>query len=307
MTSESVVGIVGCGNMGEAIAAGLVASGRDPGEVIASHPRTLRRAQLEGTHRIRTTASNTEAVREASLVLLAVKPQMLGAVLPEIAAAASGKLVVSLCAGTPLATLESALPGSRLVRAMPNQPASVRAGLTALFAAPSATRADCERTAALFESVGAAVWLPREDLFHAVTALSASGPAFVYAFAEALADGGVAAGLPRALALQLTAHTLAGAGRTLVVSSEHPAALKDKVASPGGTTIHGLAALERSAVRGGVIDAVTAAAARSRELAGEPARPARAARKKGPLRAARRSLRSTRSSPTKKSRKKARR
>ena len=122
----SVVAIVGCGNMGEAIAAGLVASGRDPREIVASHPRTLRRAQLEGTHRIRTTASNGDAVREADVVLIAVKPQILGAVLPEIAAAATRKLVVSLCAGTPLATFEAALPESRLVRAMPNQPASVR-------------------------------------------------------------------------------------------------------------------------------------------------------------------------------------
>lgn len=264
----STVGIVGCGNMGEAIAAGLVASGRNPREVIASHPRTIRRAQLEGTHRIRTTASNAEAVREADVVLIAVKPQVLAVVLPEIAEAASGKLVISLCAGTPLATFQTALPDARLVRAMPNQPASVRAGVTGLFAAGSATDGDRERAAALFESVGAVVWLPREDLFHAVTALSASGPAFVYAFAEALADGGVAAGLPRALALQLAAHTVAGAGRTLVASGEHPAALKDKVASPGGTTIHGLAALERAAVRGGAIDAVRAAANRSRELAG---------------------------------------
>lgn len=282
MTAGPIVGIVGCGNMGEAIAAGLVASGRDPREIIASHPRTLRRAELEGMHRIRTTVSNVDAVKEASVVLLAVKPQLLGVVLPEIAAAAAGKLVVSLCAGTPLATFEAALPGSRLIRAMPNQPASVRAGVTALFPAASATDADRERAATLFESVGAIVWLPREDLFHAVTALSASGPAFVYAFAEALADGGVAAGLPRPLALQLAGHTLAGAGRTLVVSSEHPAALKDKVASPGGTTIHGLAALERAAVRGGVIDAVRAAAARSRELAGQ--KPAAARRKKSPPR-----------------------
>lgn len=267
----STVAIVGCGNMGEAIAAGLVASGRNPRDVIASHPRTLRRAQLEGTHRIRTTGSNADAVREADLVLVAVKPQMLSLVLPEIAVAANGKLVVSLCAGTPLATFETALPDSRLIRAMPNQPASVRAGVTALLAAASATDGDRERTAALFESVGAVVWLPREELFHAVTALSASGPAFVYAFAEALADGGVASGLTRALAVQLAAHTIAGAGRTLVVTSEHPAALKDKVASPGGTTIHGLVALERAAVRGGVIDAVRAAADRSRELAGQPA------------------------------------
>lgn len=270
MNTPLVVGIVGCGNMGEAIAAGLVASGRDPRDILASHPRTLRRAQLEGTHRIRTTASNVDAVRETDVVLIAVKPQMLRTVLPEIAESTKGKLVVSLCAGTSMATFETALPEARIVRAMPNQPASVRAGLTTLFAGSSATDGDRERAATLFESVGAAVWLPREDLFHAATALAASGPAFVYAFAEALADGGVAAGLTRQLALQLAGHTIAGAGRTLVVTQEHPASLKDKVASPAGTTIYGLAALERAGVRGGVIDAVRAAATRSRELAGQP-------------------------------------
>lgn len=254
--------------MGEAIVAGLIASGRDPRSLLVSHPRTLRRAQLEGQHRIRVTASNVDVVRESNVLIVAVKPQVLPHVLPEIAPASAGKVVVSVCAGTPLSTFETALPDARLVRAMPNQPAAVRAGVTALFAAPSATDTDRENVAGVFEAVGAVVWLPREDLFHAVTALSASGPAFVYAFAEALADGGVAAGLPRNLALQLAAHTISGAGRTLVASGEHPAALKDKVASPGGTTIHGLAALERAAVRGGTIDAVRAAAARSRELAG---------------------------------------
>ena len=266
--ASAIVGIVGGGNMGEAIAAGLVGSGRDPRTILVSHPRTLRRAQLEGQYRLRVTASNVDVVREAGVVIVAVKPQVLPQVLPEIAPASANKLIVSVCAGTPLSTFEAALPDARLVRAMPNQPASVRAGVTALFAAASATDSDREAVVAAFEAVGAVVWLPREDLFHAVTALSASGPAFVYTFAEALADGGVAAGLPRALALQLAAHTIAGAGRTLAVTGEHPAALKDKVASPAGTTIHGLAALERAAVRGGTIAAVRAAADRSRELAG---------------------------------------
>ena len=269
MNVVGAVGIVGCGNMGEALVAGLIAAGRDPRSIVASHPRTIRRAQLESTHRIRVTPSNTEAVLAADVVLVAVKPQLLATVLPEIAAAARNKLVVSVCAGTPLATFERALPDSRFVRAMPNQPAAVRAGITGLVASASATDSDRDSVAKVFEAVGAVVWLPREDLFHAVTALSASGPAFVYAFAEALADGGVAAGLPRPLALQLAAHTLTGAWRTLVASGEHPAALKDKVASPGGTTIHGLAALEKGALRGATIDAVRAAAARSRELAGE--------------------------------------
>lgn len=282
--SSGTVGIVGCGNMGEAIVGGLIASGRDPQSIVASHPRATRRAELEALHHIRTTARNAGAVDAAGptgVVLLGVKPQMLPSVMPEIAAAANGVLVVSLAAGTTQATIAAVMPGARIVRAMPNQPAAVRAGITGLWAGPDVGDADRAAVTAIFEAVGSVVWVPREELFHALTALSACGPGFLYAIAEALADGGVAAGLPRALALSLAAHTMAGAGRTLVETGEHPAALKDKVASPGGTTIHGLAAMESAGVRGGVIAAVRAAARRSVEMG------ARKAKKKPAKRATR--------------------
>lgn len=278
-----MISIVGCGNMGEAIAAGLIASGRAPGEIIASHPRAERRAELEKKLRIVTTADNAHAVAESDLALIAVKPQLLASVLPGLAAAAKDKVVVSLAAGTPAAVLEAALPGARVVRAMPNTPAQVRAGVTGLWAGPGVSAEDRARVTAVFQAVGAAVWVPREEQFHALTAVSACGPAFLFVIAEALADGGVAAGLPRATASLLAAHTVAGAGRMLVEAGEHPGALKDKVASPGGTTIHGLAALEKAGVRGGVIAAVRAAADRSTQMAGGPVRrraPARVRKKR---------------------------
>ncbi len=268
----TTLAIIGCGNMGEAIAAGLVASGHPRDTIIASHPRAERRFGLEKRLGIKTTASNDEAARAADVVLLAVKPQVLPSVLPELAAATRGKLVVSLAAGTPAAMISAALPEARVIRAMPNQPAAVRAGLTGLWATPGVGEADRALVTKIFEAVGGVEWVPKEDLFHAITAVSACGPGFLYAIAEALADGGVAAGLPRATALRLAAHTMAGAGRTLVETGEHPAALKDKVASPAGTTIHGLAAMEKAGVRGGVIAAVRAAADRSRKMGGEPGR-----------------------------------
>ena len=268
--------IVGCGNLGEAIARGLIAAGTKPASILASHPRAERRRELEKSLGIRTTGDNAEAVSGAALALIAVKPQMLDAVLPGIAAAARGRLLVSLAAGTPLAALAKHLPGARIVRAMPNTPAAVRAGATGLYAGTDCSDADRAAVTRVFDSVGASFWVAREDLFHALTGLSACGPAFVFAIAEALADGGVAAGLPRGTARELAAHTIAGAGRMLVAGT-HPGVLKDQVASPGGTTIHGLAALEQAGVRGGVIAAVIAAAERSREMAsGKPA-PSRAA------------------------------
>ncbi len=265
------VAIVGAGNLGAATANGLVAAGHDPRSIVVSHPKAARRDAL-GSRGFSTTASNADAVGQGEIAVLAVKPQVLPAVLPEIASAARGKLVVSIAAGTPLAAIAAAIPSSRVVRAMPNQPAAVRAGITALWAPASIAETDRRAVADLFDAVGATVWLPREELFHAVTALAASGPGFLFAIAEALADGGVAAGLPRGTALLLAAHAIAGSGRMLVESGEHPGVLKDRVASPGGTTIHGLAAMEKAGVRGGLIAAVRAAARRSVELAGGRAR-----------------------------------
>lgn len=279
--NDPIVGVLGCGNMGEAIVRGMIASGWDPRRIVASHPRPERRDALARAHGIRTTDSNPEVLRLAAVTLLAVKPQILPQVLPAIAEAARDRLAVSLAAGTTHATIAGALPGARVVRAMPNQPAAVRAGVTGLWAGPDIGEEDRALVDRVFAAVGGTVWLPREDLFHALTALSACGPGFLYAIAEALADGGVAAGLPRPLARTLAAHTMAGAGRTLVATGEHPAALKDQVASPAGTTIAGLAALEKAGVRGGVIEAVRAAARRSVEMAeGRTPRARRATRDK---------------------------
>jgi len=293
---NAVIGIVGCGNLGEAIARGLIESGVPASQIVASHPRADRREQLTAGLKVRAVADNSEAVRVADVVLLGVKPQILPSVLPGIADAARGKLVVSLAAGTPLASIAAALPGARIVRAMPNTPAAVRAGATGLFAGEGVRDDDRARVSSVFDAMGISVWVPREDLFHAVTGLSACGPAFVFAVGEALADGGVAAGLPRALAASLAAATIAGAGKMLQ-TGQHPGALKDQVASAGGTTIHGLAALEQSGVRGGVIAAVIAAAERSREMAESRPAPSAKAVARGRAGARRAKPRSRRTAP----------
>jgi pyrroline-5-carboxylate reductase len=216
---------------------------------------------------VRTVVSNKEAVAAADVVLLSVKPQIIDAVLEEIAAdVGSSKLVVSIAAGVTIAAIARRLPqGARIVRTMPNTPALAGAGAAAMAAGPHATAEDLALARALLESVGTAV-VVAEPLLDAVTGLSGSGPAFVYLFIEALADGGVKAGLPRAEALQLAAQTVLGAAKLVLESGEHPGRLKDQVTSPGGTTIAGVHALERAGFRGAVIDAVEAAARRSREL-----------------------------------------
>lgn len=264
-----IVGIVGCGNMGEAVARGLIASGIPADDLVASHPRAQRRKELDALG-LTTTTSNVAAVMPSDVVILAVKPQVIPDVLPEIAGVAHGKLVVSIAAGTPLKTLASALPSARLVRAMPNQPAAIRAGMTGLFAGKGVSEADRALVTKIFEAIGAVVWLASEKQFHALTALSASGPGFLYAIADALVTGGVEAGLPRDLALRLAAHAIAGAGRTLVETAAPPRELRDKVTSKKGTTLAGLAKLGPALPR--VAAAVRAAADRSREMAGEPKR-----------------------------------
>ena len=148
------LGIVGCGNLGEAIARGLIAAGTKPSDILASHPREARRRELTETLGIRTTAANDAAVHGVDITLLAVKPQMLAAVLPEIASAAKGRLVVSLAAGIPTAELVASLPGARIVRAMPNTPAAVRAGATGLFAGAGVSDEDRAAVAKIFDAVG---------------------------------------------------------------------------------------------------------------------------------------------------------
>lgn len=211
--------------------------------------------------------SNQDVAAGADIVFLAVKPQQMSAVLAELRGKlAERHLVVSVAAGVTLGRLTEGLgPGPRLVRVMPNTPCLVGAGACAYCLGPGATADDAATVERLLKAVGV-VRRVDEKLLDAVTGLSGSGPAFVCVMIEALADGGVRAGLPRDVALQLAAQTVMGTARMVLETGEHPAALKDQVASPGGTTIAGLAALENQGFRGAAIAAVEAAARRSEEL-----------------------------------------
>jgi len=246
------IGFLGGGNITGALVAGLLGSkvvGQD--QIRVADPRQDRLSELANEHGVGVTSSNTELFTWANVVVLAVKPQVLPVVFGECGAAlGKGHLVVSLCAGVSLRTIEAGVgAGTRVVRAMPNAAALARASATALSAGSLATESDLDVARALFDAVGKTVLLDEHHL-DAVTGLSGSGPAYVLLFIEALADGGVKAGLPRDVALLLAAQTVLGAAQLLVDSKQHPAALKDMVTSPGGTTIAGLSVLELAGVRG---------------------------------------------------------
>jgi pyrroline-5-carboxylate reductase len=254
--------------MAGALISGLLASGAvDESQICISDARPERLAELAKTHGIQTRTSNAELVAWANVVVLSVKPQVIPAVLSECGASmGAGHLVVSIAAGIPIAALETMLgTGARVVRAMPNTPALVRAGATAVSAGTHASPADLDVARTLFDAVGKTVVLS-EAYLDAVTGLSASGPGYVMLFVEALADGGVKSGLPRDVALLLATQTVLGSAQLLVTTGEHPARLKDMVTSPGGTTIAGLAVLETAGVRGALINAVESATARATEL-----------------------------------------
>ena len=266
------IGFVGAGAMAEALAGGLRAAGVEAGALRLADPDPSRRKHVEQALGVETTDDNAALVAASDLVVLAVKPQVVPAVLAGLADAPErGRpLWVSIAAGVRIARLESALgAGARIVRAMPNTPALIRCGATALCGNAAATPEDLARAEALFTSVGHCWTAPREALLDAVTGLSGSGPAYVFVFLEALGDAGVRMGLPRDAAYALAFQTVLGAARLAIEDGRHPAALKDQVTSPGGTTIAGLERLEAGGLRAAVYDAVAAATRRSRELAEE--------------------------------------
>jgi pyrroline-5-carboxylate reductase len=215
---------------------------------------------------------NHALLRECDVLVLSVKPQVIDKVLTEIGGEVRGdQLVVSVAAGVPLEALEGRLPaGSRVVRAMPNMPATVQAGATAIAGGTHASADDLRIARELFDAVGRVVVL-EETLLDAVTGLSGSGPAYLMLIIEALADGGVKVGLHRDTALLLAAQTVFGSAKLLLETGEHPGRLKDMVTSPGGTAIAGLHTLESGALRKTLIDAVEAATKRSVELGAQMA------------------------------------
>lgn len=268
MSVEHTIAFIGAGNMAGALIRGLVRTATVPAnQIIAADPDAERRDTLEHELDVRTTADNADAIREASVVILATKPQVFREMLPGVAAAIRpDTLLISVAAGIPTRLVERALPeGARVVRTMPNTPALVGAGATAIAAGSSATDADLDLAEELFRSVGISVRVPEEQL-DAVTGLSGSGPAYVFAMVEALRDAGMREGLSEEDALQLASQTVFGASRLLRDSRESPGVLRERVTSPGGTTRAGLDALDAAGFSEAVIGAVRAATRRSAEL-----------------------------------------
>jgi pyrroline-5-carboxylate reductase len=261
-------GFVGAGKMATALIRGMIRDGTPPESISASDPDPRTRASLLAETGVPTFDSNAEVIRESDVVVLAVKPQIMASVLAEIRPVITAQhLVVSVAAGVSLATLANGLGADRrIARAMPNTPALVGEGAAAYCLGPAAREGDDATVAGCLEAVGRSFRVP-ENLLDAVTGLSGSGPAFVYVMIEALADGGVRVGLPRDIALALAAQTVLGSAKMVLETGEHPGSLKDQVASPAGTTIAGLHALERGGIRAALMDAVAAAYARSVELA----------------------------------------
>jgi pyrroline-5-carboxylate reductase len=262
------LGFIGAGNMGGAIIRGLVAGDRVAAEnVVYYDPDPRRHKDLDRSGA--KAAPDQAAVLQAPVVVLAVKPQIMTAVLKSLQEYAGPEhLIISIAAGVTLKTLETALPQSRVIRVMPNTPTLVGAGMAALALGDRATQEDADLALEIFAAVGRAV-VVEERLMDAVTGLSGSGPAYVAIFIEALTDGGVKMGLPRHLALLLATQTVIGAARLCLEEEIHPGVLKDLVTSPGGTTITGLHVLEDGRFRGLVMSAVEAAALRARELGKE--------------------------------------
>lgn len=254
--------------MAAALIKGLLHSGAyDASCIHASDVKSERLQLLKSQHGIQVTTDNHELVRKVDVLVLSVKPQVIDKALSLVAQDVSPRtLVVSVAAGVPISALESRLPAqTRVVRSMPNTPATALAGATAISGGTYASSEDLDTAREIFEAVGRVVTLD-EALLDAVTGLSGSGPAYVMLIIEALADGGVKVGLHRDTALLLAAQTVFGAAKLLLETGEHPGRLKDMVTSPGGTAIAGLHTLESGALRKTLIDAVESATKRAQEL-----------------------------------------
>jgi pyrroline-5-carboxylate reductase len=266
MTSQPI-GFIGGGNMAEALVKGLLAQGHPAEKILVGDPNPERQALLRDVHKVTVLADNRAVAAACRLLVLAIKPQMVPMVVPELSGVVTAEhLTVSILAGTAAATLEKLLGGTaRVVRAMPNTPALVGCGATAICAGRFATPADLATAAALFRAVGS-VNIVSEPQMDTVTGLSGSGPAYVFSVIEALTDGGVQEGLPRAVALELATRTVLGAAKLVAESGEEPAELRRKVCSPGGTTLAGLTALEERDLKGTLVEAVARATKRSKEL-----------------------------------------
>jgi pyrroline-5-carboxylate reductase len=269
--AERTVATVGSGVMAEAMIAGLLRGALvTPGQVVASHPRSERRAALESTHGVRVVASNIEAVAQADVVILAVKPQMLAKIGREIGPhLRPGQLVLSVLAGPTTNALVATLGHDQVVRAMPNTPARIGAGMTVWYATPATTPDQRNQARALLSALGAELEVEDEKWVAMATAISGTGPAYVFLVMEALIDAAVHLGFPRHIAHDIVIETLEGSTRFAKQSGDHPAVLRNMVTSPAGTSAAAIHELESGRLRTVLSEAVWAAYRRTVELGDE--------------------------------------
>jgi pyrroline-5-carboxylate reductase len=266
------IAFIGGGQMAASLIGALRSQGQDGGSITVADPVPARTEQLAREFAVHTTGDNAAAVRDADTIVLAVKPQDMRGVAAGISPvlAERRRLVISIAAGIRLSDLARWLgPTSPLVRAMPNRPAIIGRGITALYASPEVRSADRTRAERIFASCGETLWIESESQMDAVTAISGSGPAYFFLLMEALEEAGRAHGLPPGIARRLAVVTAAGAGQMAVGGSDDPASLREQVTSKGGTTAAALAVLDAADLRGIFTAAVAAAARRSAELAAQ--------------------------------------
>ena len=268
MSDIQSIGLVGGGQMGEALVRGMIESGLvRPQSITVAEPFEERRDYLRTTYNIQVTDQAAQLAADAEICILAVKPQIMDGVLAQYRdLLGPDHLVISIAAGVTLAQLERGLGRERrIIRVMPNTPALVLAAASGLSGNTNVSREDMAAAMEIFSAVGTCVEVP-ENLLDAVTGLSGSGPGYVFTFIEAMIDGGVLAGIPRPLAEKLVLQTVYGSARLALETGKHAAELKGMVTSPGGTTITGIQVLEEAGLRGTVMTAIEAAADRSRDL-----------------------------------------
>ena len=268
MLKNKQVGVLGTGNMGEALIHGLLYGHLcRPDQIFCSDVRPERQKAIREKYGVKTTSHNVEVVKQSEIVILSVKPQIMKQVVDEIAKYLDlSKLIISIAAGVPLGAIEScARKDLKLIRVMPNICVSVREGVSAIAGGKHALKEDLMMAKTIFDSVGKSIFI-EEYLLDAVTGLSGSGPAYIFLIIDALADAGVKVGLSRDDALILAPQTVLGAAKMLIETGEHPGKLKDMVTSPGGTAIAGLHTLEEGGLRTTLINAVEVATQRAKVL-----------------------------------------
>ena len=268
MLKNKKIGIIGSGNMGEAIVGGIIASKAATAKnIICSDVRPDRLDLVKKAYSVATTKNSLKVVRESEILIYSVKPQNMAAILKETASELDmSKLVVSIAAGVPLAAIGSCIKKElRLIRVMPNIATFVKEGAAAIAGGKHAKKEDLKMVKTIFDSVGQSIII-EEELMDAVTGLSGSGPAYIFLIVTALADAGVKMGLSRQEALFLSTQTILGSAKLLLETKEHPGRLRDRVTSPGGTAIAGIHTLEEGGLRTTLMNAVEAATIRSKEL-----------------------------------------